>query len=82
MPFMEPEYFHGHFVKFQNTKTGDEFLVPEMYYYQDDDMHYIETIFGFGVRLSAPGYLDCTEWEVYSTEEEAIQQANILIGDE
>lgn len=32
-----------------------------------------ETIVGFGARLSAPGYLDCTEWSVFDTEEEARQ---------
>jgi len=26
---------------------------------------------GYGARLSAPGYLDCTEWEVFDTEQEA-----------
>ena len=26
---------------------------------------------GFGARLSAPGYLDCTEWAVFDTAEEA-----------
>ena len=26
---------------------------------------------GFGARLSAPGYLDCTEWTVFDTAEEA-----------
>ena len=26
---------------------------------------------GYGARLSAPGYLDCTEWAVFDTEEEA-----------
>jgi hypothetical protein len=26
---------------------------------------------GFGVRLSAPGYLDCTDWEVYEDEDAA-----------
>lgn len=31
----------------------------------------IETIIGFGARLSAPGYLDCTEWAVFDTEKEA-----------
>ena len=30
-----------------------------------------ENITGFGARLSAPGYLDCTEWTVFDTEEEA-----------
>jgi hypothetical protein len=30
-----------------------------------------ENISGFGARLSAPGYLDCTEWTVFDTEDEA-----------
>jgi hypothetical protein len=32
-----------------------------------------ELIKGFGARLSAPGYMDCTEWAVFETEEEAEQ---------
>jgi len=30
-----------------------------------------ELIKGHGARLSAPGYLDCTEWAVFDTAEEA-----------
>lgn len=30
-----------------------------------------EKIEGFGARLSAPGYLDCTEWTVFSSESDA-----------
>ena len=30
-----------------------------------------ENIKGYGARLSAPGYLDCTEWTVFDTKEEA-----------
>lgn len=30
-----------------------------------------ERIMGYGVRLSAPGYLDCTEWEVFTNFKEA-----------
>jgi len=26
---------------------------------------------GYGARLSAPGYMDCTDWCVFDTEEEA-----------
>ena len=26
---------------------------------------------GYGARLSLPGYLDCTDWTVFATEEEA-----------
>jgi hypothetical protein len=28
---------------------------------------------GFGARLSAPGYLDCTDWAVFETEKEALE---------
>lgn len=39
------------------------------------DGKYVEhkLVSGWGARLSAPGYLDCTEWAVYETEEEAEQ---------
>jgi len=30
-----------------------------------------ENIKGYGARLSSPGYLDCTEWTVFDTREEA-----------
>ena len=30
-----------------------------------------ENIKGYGACLSAPGYLDCTEWSVFDTAEEA-----------
>ena len=30
-----------------------------------------ENVKGYGARLSAPGYLDCTEWTVFDTEQEA-----------
>lgn len=32
----------------------------------------VELIEGWGARLSAPGYMDCTEWSVFDSEEEAI----------
>ena len=32
----------------------------------------IEFTWGFGARLSAPGYMDCTDWCVFDTEQEAI----------
>ena len=31
-----------------------------------------ENVEGYGARLSAPGYLDCTEWTVFDTPEKAI----------
>jgi len=37
---------------------------------------------GFGARLSAPGYLDCTEWTVFDTEEEAEKYLDEMYGDD
>lgn len=34
-------------------------------------MSEVELTSGYGVRSSAPGYLDCTDWSVYETLEEA-----------
>lgn len=31
----------------------------------------LEVIEGWGARLSAPGYMDCTDWSVFATESEA-----------
>ena len=37
---------------------------------------------GFGARLSAPGYMDCTEWAVFDTEDEAEHYLEEQYGDE
>lgn len=42
----------------------------------------LEVITGYGVRLSAPGYLDCTDWEVYGSLREAIKRARELYREE
>jgi hypothetical protein len=39
--------------------------------YTAGEPHEWKNIQGYGARLSAPGYLDCTDWSVYDTEEEA-----------
>ena len=36
-----------------------------------EQVYSIERRSGFGCRLSAPGYMDCTEWSVFNTESEA-----------
>ena len=39
----------------------------------------VEVITGYGVRLSAPGYMDCTDWEVYRSLWEANNRARELV---
>lgn len=41
-----------------------------------------ENIQGYGARLSAPGYLDCTEWTVFDTPERAREYLEEMYGDE
>lgn len=36
-----------------------------------NDIQSLERRDGWGARLSAPGYMDCTEWSVYDSEDEA-----------
>jgi len=31
-----------------------------------------KTIWGYGARMTASGYLDCTDWAVFDTEKEAV----------
>lgn len=38
-------------------------------------------ITGHGARLSAPGYLDCTEWSIFDTEQEAREYLDSLDED-
>ena len=36
-----------------------------------DDVTSIRLIEGYGARLSAPGYMDCTDWTVFKMREDA-----------
>jgi hypothetical protein len=38
-----------------------------------DSINEYERIQGYGARLSAPGYLDCTEWVVFDYRAEAVE---------
>lgn len=37
---------------------------------------------GWGARLSMPGYLDCTEWTVFETEQEAREHLDEMYDDD
>lgn len=40
-----------------------------------------QNVKGYGARLSAPGYLDCTEWTVFDTEGDAREYLAEMYGD-
>jgi hypothetical protein len=48
----------------------------------EDEAEQIEQIKGYGARLSASGYLDCTEWGVYQTRAEAKAALDEMYGDD
>ena len=80
MDFMQPQIREGKWCEI-DTDTGTWWVPkedvtnesPEALIWFTQAIHYHEHRFieGFGARLSAPGFLDCTEWTVFETEEEA-----------
>ena len=42
----------------------------------------VEPVMGYGARLSAPGYMDCTEWAVFDTAEQAAEYLTETYGDD
>lgn len=92
MAFMQRETYHGHFQLIRNTSEGD-ILTPEEYaQYRGNkeaaeahgvSLDDVETVFGWSARLSAPGYLDCTDWTgVFETEEEAVAALDEMYPDD
>jgi len=54
------------FIGLQTQFTADD-VAP----YIDGEFISAELVDGYGARLSMPGYLDCTKWTVFATEEQA-----------
>lgn len=50
-----------------NEKLDEELIQ----YAEGTRIHSVEIIRGYGVRTSAPGYMDSSEWEVYKDKDEA-----------
>ena len=51
-------------------------------YYEGSRIDTVSVRQGYGARLSAPGYLDCTEWTVFDTEEEAREYLEEMYPDD
>jgi len=90
-PFLQPEFFHVHVQRINDTDDGD-ILTPEQYAeFRDNneaaraygvDPADVETLFGWTWRLSAPGYLDSTDWSgVVDTLPEAITELRGMFDD-
>jgi hypothetical protein len=83
MAFMVPEYDHGTFYEVEDRR-GEGYLVPGDLvgkkpsvrdfadYIESGEPRAFEKVRGWFVRLSAPGYLDATDWSgPFKTEAEA-----------
>ena len=78
MPFMVPQYHHGQF--WEITHDGGSTTWYPVEDACESELH--EMVEGkyerheitddkWGCRLSAPGYLDRTDWSVFDTQQEA-----------
>jgi hypothetical protein len=89
MAFMQPEIIHDLFLIVE-TRDGDTVIPADAAFSQK----WTEALFvphcagmgaaryAFGARLSAPGYMDCTEWSLYDSEEEAREGLADVYGDD
>ena len=50
--------------------------------YYEGTIHSVCLKVGYGARLSASGYMDCTDWTVFDTEAAAIAYLEETYGDE
>lgn len=77
--FMQPQITEQQWWFYYKTKTcGITWVPTDLFSRQeleeqlgDDLVGSIGVTAGYGVRLSAPGYLDCTPWDVYGDKEDA-----------
>lgn len=80
MSFIKPQIVQDHYFEV-STSEGSFWLPtyalgenPDAKTFQDlYELEYLghELIYGWGARMSAPGYMDCTDWCVFDTEAEA-----------
>jgi hypothetical protein len=71
--FMKPEIIHGTFYRVEDKYSLDTLVLPgHVVAHHDPEAEKVE---GWFARLSAPGYMDCTDWDgPYKTREEAYSE--------
>lgn len=63
MAFMQPQYTTEPFITYEDG-AGESIAIPLEYFNSDDAHRNVERIDDkHWCRLSAPGYMDCTDWE-------------------
>lgn len=89
MSLMRPQTWYGSYTEIDTTERTyfipSDFIptgLAKRYYrhYVQGEIQTIETKTGWLGRMSAPGYLDCTEWEPGESEAELLETLNELYG--
>lgn len=76
--FMTPETVFDTFILFRDN-MGNENLIQKEYINIIDGFEVIQEESGWFSRLSAAGYMDCTDWiGPFNTQEEALVELNNL----
>jgi hypothetical protein len=80
--FMKPQTLFGNWYLLETSEGGvnlpvdeygDNLTDDELAEATETDIEEVNKAQGFGARLSANGYTDCTEWTFFDTEEEAVK---------
>lgn len=94
MSFMQRQVVYGKWVRVESCGeityiprevVGQEVTAETVAPYLDhevDENDDMEVVFGHGARLSAPGYMDCTDWCVFGTDKEAEAYLDTLTENE
>jgi len=81
-PFMVPQYEQGFWYEIETScggvaipadLVGNSPSPADFHDYIEGEYASHEKVEGVGARLSAPGYMDCTEWAVFGSLDEAKQ---------
>jgi len=97
MAFMQPQVYHDHYFEIE-TSIGTEIVpagvigrtcatdVSAFLDYLEgtpnDEDELVPVKEGWVARMSAPGFMDCTDWSAHESEEAAIFYLKEMYGDD
>lgn len=91
MAFMQRQVEFGSWHLVETVRDGTESIPADLFdgtvkgaegFFGPGNVLSVDTVTGWGCRLSAPGYMDCTPWDVFDTEQEAINYLDACYGEE
>ena len=66
----------------KTTRPSKATLLQYVPVFGISDIYSVSLVDGYGARLSMPGYLDCTDWTVFETKEQAERYISDLRNDD